>query len=81
MNAKSDLQLSTLVGLTRSGLDYVFFQNLTQIIEKSQGEEQRRLLDLRQKLLEMTKEIDQRIDEELKRARQNLEKILGLRQS
>lgn len=74
---RTDLQLSTLVGLTRSGMDYVFFQMLTTLIEKSSGDEQRRLLDLRQKLLDLTKEIDQKVDAELKRARQTLEKILA----
>lgn len=77
VNAKSDLQLSTLVGLTRSGLDYVFFQNLTTLIDKSAGDEQRKLLELRQKLLDLTKEIDLKVDEELKRTRQTLEKILS----
>ncbi len=77
VNAKSDLQLSTVVGVARSGLDYVFFQDLTKKIETSQGEEQRKYLELRQKLLDMTKEIDQKIDAELKRARQALEKIVA----
>lgn len=77
INAKSDLQLSTLVGLTRSGLDYVFFQMLTTLIDKSAGDDQRKLLELRQKLLDFTKEIDQKVDAELKRARQTLEKILS----
>jgi hypothetical protein len=77
LNAKSELQLSTLVGLARTGLDYVFFQDLTAKIESSSGEEQRKYLELRQKLLQLTKEIDEKIDAELKRARQSLEKMIA----
>jgi hypothetical protein len=73
----SDLYTSTLVGMARSGMDYSFFQTLTDKIDRSQGEDQRKLMDLRQKLLEMTKEIDKKIDEELKRARHLLETILS----
>ncbi len=76
INATSDLYLSTMVGMARSGMDYAFFQTLTDKIDHSQGDEQRKLLDLRQKLLDLTKEVDQKIDAELKRARQSLEKIL-----
>ncbi len=77
INAKSDLQISTIVGLARAGLDYVFFQDLTSRIDSSQGEEQRKFLELRQKLLQMTKAIDEKIDTELKRARQTLEKMIS----
>ncbi len=76
INATSDLYISTMVGMARSGMDYAFFQTLTDKIDHSQGDEQRKLLDLRQKLLDLTKEVDQKIDAELKRARQSLEKIL-----
>ena len=76
INATSDLYISTMVGMARSGMDYAFFQTLTDKIDHTQGDEQRKLLDLRQKLLDLTKEVDQKIDAELKRARQSLEKIL-----
>jgi hypothetical protein len=76
INATSDLYISTMVGMARSGMDYAFFQMLTDKIDHSQGEEQRKLLDLRQKLLDLSREVDQKIDAELKRARQSLEKIL-----
>jgi hypothetical protein len=78
INATSDLYISTMVGMARSGMDYAFFQMLTDKIDHSQGDEQRKLLELRQKLLDLTKEVDQKIDAELKRARQALEKIVSV---
>lgn len=77
LGVKTDLQLSTLVGLTRSGLDYAFFQSLTEKIDAAQGDEQRKLMDLRQKLLDLTADIDKKVDAELRRAREVLEKILA----
>jgi hypothetical protein len=77
ISATTDIRLSTIVGYTRSGLDYVFFQQLTEKIENSQGEEKERLSTLRQKLLDLTQAIDKKLDEELVKARQLLEKILA----
>ena len=77
INAPSEIRLSTLVSYARSGMDYAFFQMLTDRIEQSSGEEKEKLSQLRQKLLELTQAIDKRLDEELVRARQLLEKILG----
>jgi len=76
IDAPTDIRLSTIVSYARSGMDYSFFQLLTEKIDKSQGEEKEKLTQLRQKLLELTQAIDKRLDEELVRSRQLLEKIL-----
>jgi hypothetical protein len=77
INAPTDIRLSTIVSYTRSGMDYSFFQLLSDKIEQSQGDEKEELTELRKKLLEMTEAIDKRLDEELIRARKLLETILS----
>ncbi len=77
VNLKSDAGLSTIVGYTRSGMDYSFFQLLSEKIDgTSDPEEKKNLLNLREKLLAMTDEIDKHIKEEYEDAKSLLEKIL-----
>ena len=68
IEAPNDDRLNALVSFTRPGLDYLFFQSLTERIEKDSGEERKNLETLREKLLEITRKIDQRAEEESKRA-------------
>ncbi|GAP14236.1 CpXC protein [Longilinea arvoryzae] len=72
----SDTRLATFVSLTRSGLDYQFFQILSERVDKAEGDEKQKLLDLRAKLLELTSEIDKQLDEEKKAAQELLNEIL-----
>jgi hypothetical protein len=58
IDAPNDERVIALVNLTRPGLDYAFFQNLTEKIEATEGDEQERLSDLRKRVLEVTEEID-----------------------
>lgn len=74
--APTDDRLNALVSLTRPGLDYLFFQSLTERIEKSSGEERKKLETLREKLLDITRKIDQRMEEEVKHANELLETLL-----
>jgi hypothetical protein len=76
INAQSDLRLKTLVTYARSGLDYTFFQLLSEKIEKSQGEQKQKLLQLREKLLALTKELDDRMQAQVEHSQAILEKIL-----
>jgi len=73
----SDTRLATYVSLTRGGLDYQFFQLLSERVDKAAGEEKQRLLDLRAKLLELTTEIDKQIQEEMKASQQLLDQVLA----
>ncbi len=77
IEAPNDDRLNALVSFTRPGLDYLFFQSLTERIEKSTGEERKKLEALREKLLEITRKIDQRAEEEHKRAETLLNKLLS----
>jgi hypothetical protein len=77
VEAPSDDRLNALVSFTRPGLDYLFFQSLTESIEKSSGEERKTLETLRAKLLEITRKIDQHAEEEFKRAQALLNTLLS----
>ena len=77
IEAPTEERLGALVSFTRPGLDYLFFQSLTERIEKSQGEERKKLETLREKLLEITRKIDQRAEQEVKRAGELLNTLLA----
>jgi len=77
VNAKSEARLTTLVSMARSGMDYEFFALLTQRIDKAADEEKANLISLRERLLEMTHEIDQVIQSEMDNARKFLNQILA----
>lgn len=76
IQAPSETRLSTLVSLARSGMDYTFFQLLSDRIEKTAGKEKEKLISLRTKLLELTHEIDQAVQEQMDQARQMLNQLL-----
>lgn len=75
--ADSEIRLVTLVSLARGGMDYSFFQTLSDRIQASTGAEQAKLTELREKLLEMTHEIDEAIKEQENLAGQLLDEILA----
>jgi uncharacterized protein YutE (UPF0331/DUF86 family) len=73
----SDIQISTLVSMARSGMDYEFFKLLSEKIENTKEEaKKKKLTALRDKLLHLTEEIDKRVKEEFDNTKQTLEKIL-----
>jgi hypothetical protein len=73
---KSNTSLTTLVSLTRSGLDYQFFQVLSERIEKEQEEKKQSLIALRDKLLDLTRKIDAEVKNRLEKAVALLDSIL-----
>ncbi|GIV66018.1 MAG: hypothetical protein KatS3mg047_0411 [Bellilinea sp.] len=75
--ADSDVKLSTIVSMTRNGMDYTFFQMLADRIEQASGEEKTRLENLRQKLLEFTRKVDEQIQLQLEDSRKLLNQILA----
>lgn len=78
VNAPSERALAIMVAMTRSALDYTFFQSLTDTITRTaDAEQQKKLVDLREKLLQMTAEIDKAVQKRLIDARNLLEKILA----
>lgn len=75
--ADSEIRLVTLVSMARGGMDYGFFQALSDRIQQSNGAEQAKLTELREKLLEMTHEIDEAIKKQEVMAGQLLDEILS----
>ncbi len=76
LKQNSEAALAALVSMTRSGLDYEFFTMLTERINKASGDEKTRLDDLRQKLLDLTAEIDKRVKGRMEEARLLLNEIV-----
>jgi len=78
-SAPSETQLSTTASLARSGLDYGFFQLLSEKIDSTQEEdEKKKLTQLREKLLQITEKIDKQLQEQMSNAKQLLEKIISV---
>jgi hypothetical protein len=76
-SATSMTQVDTLVSMARAGLDYNFFEQLTSKINAAEADEKKRLEALRDHLLDLTKEIDRVMQEEIGKARGLLDKILA----
>jgi len=74
--ADNDVKLSTTASMARSGLDYQFFTLLTERIEAATAEDQSRLTGLRDKLLNITDEIDRLIKAETDEAHVLLDELL-----
>lgn len=74
--APSDLRVQALVGLARPGMDYEFFQLLSGRMEQAGGAEKEKLAKLRERLLGLTREIDQHLEASLLNAKQNLNELL-----
>lgn len=77
VQAPNENRVRALVSLTRNGLDYTFFQILTERIEKSSADDRTKLEDLREKVLGFTKEIDRAIEEQMKQADKMIETLLS----
>jgi hypothetical protein len=74
--ADNEIRLTTLISMAHSGLDYGFFQLMTERIQQTSGEEQEKLVELRENLLEMKNQIDKAIKEEQEMASEILDAIL-----
>ncbi|MGE5224893.1 MAG: CpXC domain-containing protein [Omnitrophica WOR_2 bacterium] len=74
--APNDTQLSVITSLARPGMDYTFFQILSERIDRARGKGRERLIAIRDKLLEMTREIDKQMETRAGQARQLLNQII-----
>lgn len=74
--AGKEVRLNALVSLARPGLDYVFFQTLSERIEAAKDAEKEMLNKLREDLLESTRQIDEQLQARLNLAQQSLETLL-----
>ncbi|HLE51863.1 MAG TPA: CpXC domain-containing protein [Anaerolineales bacterium] len=75
--APSDLRLSALVSLARPGMDYPFFQLLSERIEKSSDPEKERLTKLRERLLELTRQVDAQLEARTSQAHEMLNQLMA----
>jgi hypothetical protein len=78
IQSPSEVYSSTLIGMTRTGIDYEFFSILTQKIESTSDQEQKdKLVALRVYMTEAIKQIDEQIQIEMKNAREMVDKIIA----
>lgn len=75
--APNDLRVSTLVSLARPGMDYPFFQLLSERIDKESEPERERLMKLRERLLELTRQVDTQLEARMSQARELLNKLVA----
>ena len=74
--APNEARIRAYVSLARNGMDYTFFQNLTEKIDATKGEEKKRLEDLRENLLDYINEVDRQLEERFKQAQAFVEQLL-----
>lgn len=75
--APNPQRVQALVSLTRNGLDYSFFQIITERIEKASGEERTKLEELRNLILDYTNQLDKAAETQMKQAGTFIEEILA----
>lgn len=76
ISAPTEARIRAYVSLARGGMDYSFFQTLTEKIEKASGEEKSKLENVREKLLDFTNEIDRQIEARYKQSQQFIDTLL-----
>ncbi|MEW6402138.1 MAG: CpXC domain-containing protein [Chloroflexota bacterium] len=77
LESKTDARIRAYVSLARGGMDYMFFQTLSEKIDKATGEEKTRLEGIRQKLLDFVNEVDKQLEARYKQAQDFVESILA----
>lgn len=77
LESKSDARIRAYVSMARGGMDYTFFQSLTDKIEKAEGDEKTRLEDIREKMLGFVAEMDKQMEARLKQATDFIETLLA----
>ena len=73
----NDARLRGYATIARQGMDYQFFQLLTEKIDKASGDEKTRLETMREKLLDYTNEMDKQIEARYKQAQEFVESLLA----
>jgi hypothetical protein len=76
LESKTDARIRAYVSLARAGMDYLFFQTLSEKIDKTSGDEKTRLENIREKLLQYTNEVDKQAEARYKQAQEFLDKLL-----
>ena len=73
----SDARARAYVSLARAGMDYQFFQLLSEKLAAASGEEKTKLEAIREKLLDFTNELDKQIEARYKQAQEFVESLLS----
>ncbi|MDD5369436.1 MAG: CpXC domain-containing protein [Anaerolineaceae bacterium] len=74
--APNEDRLQALVGMARGGIDYQFFQLLTERIDRAKGEEKKKLGTLREQLTQITQQIDAEVKIQVDGARKLIEALV-----
>lgn len=77
IEAPGEARLKALVSLTRNGLDYSFFQILSERIEAASDDERAKLESLRESLLDLTNQLDKAMEAQMKAADDFIEQVLS----
>jgi CpXC motif protein len=77
LESQNDARLRAYATIARGGMDYQFFQLLSEKIDKASGDEKTRLESIREKLLEFTNEMDKQMEARYKQAQEFVESLLA----
>lgn len=77
LESQTDARIRAYVSLARGGMDYVFFQNLSERIDQSSGDEKTRLEGIREKLLQFVNDVDKQMEARYKQAQDFIESLLA----
>jgi len=77
LESPSDARIRAYATIARGGMDYQFFQLLSERTDKASGEEKTRLESIREKLLDFTNEIDKQMEARYKQAQEFVESLLA----
>jgi hypothetical protein len=77
LESPSDARVRAYATIARGGMDYQFFQLLSEKIDKASPEEKARLEAVREKLLDFTNEIDKQMEARSKQAQEFVESLLA----
>jgi hypothetical protein len=77
LQSPSDARVRAYATIARGGMDYQFFQLLSEQIDKASGDEKARLESIREKLLDFTNEVDKQMEARFKQAQDFVESLLA----
>lgn len=77
LESPNEARVRAYATIARGGMDYQFFQVLSEKIDKASGDEKARLESIREKLLEFTNEIDKQMEARYKQAQDFIESLLA----
>ena len=77
LQSPNDARLRAYATIARGGMDYQFFQLLSEKIDKASGDEKAKLESIREKLLDFTNEMDKQMEARYKQAQEFVESLLA----